>query len=181
MELLPRWALEVTDWHPTPLARWNVKPTSISHSLAMKSQMCGTELGPTTCRLHVWGQVITPFWPYFLSYTRRSLDQMISETFPDLASGKSVILCISASQGSPKHAGNASGKRRSMQHHLFHLHLSLVNLQKVKAVIIVTHVKNDGHNSISWTIIMNTIMFQSILTEKRKMEPVEQTKKFITT
>ena len=47
--------------------------------------------------------------------------------------------------------------------------------------LIVTHVKNDGHNSISWTIIMNTIMFQSILTEKRKMEPVEQTKKFITT
>lgn len=160
------------------LAWCHVKPTSISRSLVTKTQRLGTELGLVTCHLHVWGQVITPFWPYFLSYTRRSLDQMISETFP-VEVCHFVYFCVS--QGSLKHAGNVSGKRGSIQHHLFHFHLGLVNLQKVKAVIIVTHVKNDGHNSISWTVIMNTIMFQSILTEKRKMEPAEQTKKFITT
>ena len=46
-----------------------------------------------------------------------------------------------------------------MQHHLLRLHLSLVNLQEIKALIIVTHVKNDGDNGISWTIIMNAEMF----------------------
>ena len=122
--------------------------------------MCGTGLGSITCLLHVWGQVITPFRPYLLSYTRSSSDQMISENFPDLAFRQVchfVYFCVS--QGSFKHAGNASGKRALMQHHLLRLHLSLVNLQEVKALIIVTHVKNDGDNGISWTIIMNAEMF----------------------
>lgn len=39
------------------------------------------------------------------------------------------------------------------------------------------YLTNNGHNSISWTIIMNTIMFQKILANKTEMEPLEQTKK----